>query len=252
MGHSGEVSQILVSPDGRHIITTASAIFFWDFLSLPDPLVSASDSSLLSVSPRVGPPAPTNYEPLKCHQFTPRPTSFHNNEKKKSVRISLRGQASDKREVGGEGVVCEGVTGEERGCEVGYCESSDDDEVHSEDNGDVIIEHVSHTHTHTHTHHTHTPYTHTHTHTQSSDEEVHVEVPSISSQSTPSQSSHDHQAASHSMPVAEKHYKPRPPHSSLAAHLYMAPPDEVGIERKAVLGMSGRGRGNVVWQAGTG
>ena len=49
-----------------------------------------------------------------------------------------------------------------------------------------------------------------------------------------------------------KHYRPRPPSVSLAAHLYMAPADQAGVVRRAVLGVSGRGRGNVVWQASSG
>ena len=88
---------------------------------------------------------------------------------------------------------------------------------------------------------------------QSSTDEVHIEVQSGSDQSNLSEPSRDQQAvAARSAPVAEKHYRPHPPRSSLATHLYMALPNQAGVERKAVLGMSGRGRGNMVWQPTTG
>ena len=91
---------------------------------------------------------------------------------------------------------------------------------------------------------------------QSSNDEVHIEVPSGSDQSNLSESSHDQERTRNEVasfePVAEKHYKPHPPRSSLATHLYVAPPNQAGMERRAVLGMSGRGRRNVVWQPNTG
>lgn len=86
---------------------------------------------------------------------------------------------------------------------------------------------------------------------QLSNDEVHIEVNSNSVQSTASELSHD-QELQRSIPVVEKHYKPHPPRTSLATHLYVAPGNQAGIERRAVLGMSGRGRGNIVWQASTG
>ncbi|CAI8047359.1 WD repeat-containing protein 90 [Geodia barretti] len=243
IGHSEDISRLLITPDGRRIISTAAAIFFWDFLS-PPPLPSSPslphpshNTSLLSVSPRIGPPVPTNYEPLKSHQFTPLPSAPLNNENK-SVRIALRNVTNTTTgEVGewrtreeGEGVrggKCEGVSGEEEESEEGSDDSSEEDEG-EEGNEELIIEH-------------------------SSTDEVHIEVQSGSDQSNLSEPSRDQQAvAARSAPVAERHYRPHPPRSSLATHLYVAPPNQVGVERRAVLGMSGRGRGNVVWQPTTG
>lgn len=159
IGHSDEISQILVTPDGHRVISAAAAVFFWEFLSRPPPPVPLPPSptlphlphhtSLLSVSPRVSPPVPTNYEPLKSHQFTPQPRVPLNNEKK-SVRIALRNvtnTASEagewgRREGGGGGG---GEVGRGRGCEGGeggMDESSGGEEVEGERNGEVIIEHV--------------------------------------------------------------------------------------------------------------
>ena len=160
IGHSEEISRLLITRDGRRIISTAAAIFFWDFLS-PPPLPSSPslphpshNTSLLSVSPRIGPPVPTNYEPLKSHQFTPLPSTPLNNEKK-SVRIALRNVTNTTTgEVGelrtreeGEGVrggKCEGVSGEQEESEEGSDDSSEEDEG-EEGNEELIIEHVRNT-----------------------------------------------------------------------------------------------------------
>ena len=79
---------------------------------------------------------------------------------------------------------------------------------------------------------------------------VEIDVLSQSAQPIPSEISHDKEAPQ--SVTVDKHYKPRPPSTSLATHLYVAPPNKAGMERRAVLGMSGRGRGNVVWQATSG
>ena len=98
VGHSEPISQLLVTPNGAHLISSADGIFFWDFLAPPllptsHPPTSTSPTlpltkhhtSMFSVSPRVGPPAPTNFEPLNNHVFTPLPGAP---SEKKSVRIS--------------------------------------------------------------------------------------------------------------------------------------------------------------------
>ena len=84
---------------------------------------------------------------------------------------------------------------------------------------------------------------------QSPNDEIQIEIPPCSSQSSPSEVSEGE--APRSVTV-DKHYKPCPPCTSLATRLYVAPANQAGIERRAVLGMSGRGRGNVLWQAGSG
>ena len=53
-------------------------------------------------------------------------------------------------------------------------------------------------------------------------------------------------------PRAQKHCRTHQPHSSLAEHLYIAPPTQAGMERRSVLGLSGRGRNNVCWIPSTG
>lgn len=187
IGHSEPIFQLLATPDGRRVISAGDAIFFWDFLapsplpaSLPAPSTSSTlthphHTSLFSVSPRVGPPAPTNYEPLKNHMFTPLPTE-------KNVRI-IRGSNDDDRHLyfnqsdsseggegergrrrGREGGGEECAVGEEEGSvtcagrDVVIEDSSGDSETESTGssnremnggqeketgNGDIVIEHVS-------------------------------------------------------------------------------------------------------------
>ena len=162
VGHSEPVSQLLLSPDGSRVISSADAVFFWDYLapsppsppSLPSP--PPHNNSLFSVSPRTGPPAPTNFEPLKNHVFTPQPPvtdkvgsrgrvpTFKNVPQDDS---SAEGKGGE-REGEGEGVEGEGVEG---GCDVrdeSSVESSDDgaDVICNNtscESGEIVIEHVS-------------------------------------------------------------------------------------------------------------
>lgn len=66
----------------------------------------------------------------------------------------------------------------------------------------------------------------------------------------PTSPSHPH--SSQWEPRAQKHCQPNQPHSSLADQIYVAPPTEAGMERRSVLGLSGRGRNNVCWLPITG
>ena len=130
VGHSEPVSQLLVTPNGARLISSGDAIFFWDFLAPPPlptshPPTSTSPTlplpkhhtSMFSVSPRVGPPAPTNFEPLNNHVFTPLPGAP---SEKKSVRISTLKKST---EYGDDSLHCDlgevGVEGEVRGRERG-------------------------------------------------------------------------------------------------------------------------------------
>ena len=178
IGHSECISQLLVSSDGRRVISTAGAIFFWDFLSSPPPASPSPPSpslpshhtSMFSVSPRVGPPAPTNYEPFKNHIFTPQPIAPPKKDKKKSVQIKTlenlttsrtecdhshytHGHVGEmdgerRREGGGRRIVrgedCSGSDGEEfEEEEEEYDDGSSDECVVETEEGDVVIEHVS-------------------------------------------------------------------------------------------------------------
>ena len=86
IGHCGEISQVLFTPDGHHVISCGDAIFMWDFLgvacdsaSLPATPPKATPTSpqlpttsgLQSASPRKQVPAPAIYDPLKMQSFTP-------------------------------------------------------------------------------------------------------------------------------------------------------------------------------------
>lgn len=53
-------------------------------------------------------------------------------------------------------------------------------------------------------------------------------------------------------PKVTKHYKRHEFMSSLAERRYTAPPNQVGLQLKSVLGYNGNGRKNMVWKYDTG
>ena len=170
IGHSEQISQLLVSPDGQRVVSLGDAIFFWDFLapsqssSTPSLPPLPHNSSMFSVSPRVGPPVPTTFEPLKKHLFTPQPQP-PSKERKKRVKISnaqiltVNGDDcsysdDEEEEEGGRGgtvsEILNGVTIEGE-CDVRSGDSSESSsDGRSEAGGEVIIEHVSSLYPHLH------------------------------------------------------------------------------------------------------
>ena len=225
MGHSGAISQLVVSPDGRRLISCGEALFVWEVLSARSfsPLPPSRPALLpRSASPRRKAPVPTSYEPVHAHSFTPvigkKPVTTNNDNayrssSSNSSSSSEAGSVKDGPDCANDG------RGASPSLEVDIGSDKEESSVTSEK---IIIDH--------------TPQG-----------GVELTVKSCG-QGEPSSVS----LPAPPVPGTQKHYKYVPPAFSKPGELYVAPPDHAGMRLRRVIGCSGQGRNNIVWAAATG
>lgn len=224
VGHSDTISQLVVTPDSRRIVSCGEALFVWELLShrsssppsQPHPLVLPKSSS-----PRRKAPLPTSYEPLDAHSFTPLVTR--------------------KLETAKDGISCSSDG-----------ESGSNDGGNSSNGGKAFpsqrIDDESQTKDST---------------SQDSTRESITTTDEIIIDHTPrggvelTVKSHSKNPSTETLPVptiprSQKHYKYNPPAFSKPSELYVVPASHAGMRLRRVLGYSGQGRNNLVWVATAG
>ena len=226
VGHSETISQLLVSPDSRRVISCGEALFVWEILSGRSfsPLPQSQPALLpKSASPRRKAPVPTSYEPVDAHSFTPmvskKPETTNNGISSSSDE---EGSAKDNRDGENNGRGVSPSEGFAFGTEMQNSPSRGSDKENSSVTSDEII--IDHT------------------------PQGGVELTVKSHSQEPSSKVFPAPA----IPRAQKHYKYIPPMFSKPSELYVALPDHAGMRLRTVIGCSGGGRNNIVWVATTG
>ena len=236
VGHSGAISQLVVSPDGRRLVSCGEALFVWEVLSARSfsPLPPSRPALLpKSASPRRKAPVPTSYEPVHAHSFTPiigrKPVTANNGSTCSSSSSSSSNSSEADSPNDSPDRANDGRRGASLSKEVDIGSEMRNSPPQGGDEEESIV---------------------------TSEEIIIDHAPQGGVQLTVKSRGRG-EPSSMSLPAppifgAQKHYKYVPPAFSKPGELYMAPPDHAGMRLRRVIGCSGRGRNNIVWAATTG
>ena len=219
VGHLEMVSQLVVSPDSRRVISCGEALFVWEILSGRSfsPLPQSRPALLpKSASPRRKVPVPTSYEPVHVHSFTPLANKKPETTSSGSC-CSSDEDGSAKDDGGGEG---NGIRASpsKRVMEMQDSVSQEGDKEESSITSDEII--IDH----------------------SPQGGV---ILTVKNHSQGPSSPNDLSAPA--IAKAQKHYRYITPTFSKPSELYVAPPGHAGMKLRRVIGCSRHGKNNIAW-----